>query len=453
MPASVALRAVTIVVVLTVPTLSIAALCGDVSGDGFVKTSDALATLRLAVRGGYDRRGDVMPRPGEEAGDGAIKAGDALETLRSAVEHRIPACRGANERRAVVSTAPYDFYSSAGIAVIDVETRTFDFRGGSLDGDAVIRAPDGLPVAVSRHNFNALQYMDIGDEDLPTIKACSLDDGTNPNPQDVLLFSESKGYVTPYSGKSLLVIGTQVLLDPAVDPPCNGLVTGGVDLSSFDSDGFPQMDQMVALGSELFVSLQLLDDAAGGLPPKENGVIAVIDTTTDTVTGSIPLSFANPFGETKGLPYDEFQQRIFVGGPGNITTFEDGGIEAIDPIAKESAGMVMTGADIGQNIFDFVVVGTDRAFAIVADNLSNSVVELAIGPVPAERRMKTLLSSTFLITDIEMTERGELWVAYRGEDKLDPPGIRIFDVATGAETTTTSRIVLGQAPFTLAFVE
>jgi hypothetical protein len=457
-PCNVRLRLLGTVAAMVFATSSPAALCGDASGDGFVGSSDALRTLRMAVFGGYDRRGDVFPRStGAGAGDEKIAASDALQILRSSVSSSIPACFGANQRRAVVTTAPYDFYSSAGVAVVDIETREFAYNGGGLDGDAVIRTPNGVPVVVNRHNFNSLQIVDTSDEELATVKACSIEDGFNSNPQDVVLVSDSKGYVTPYAGESLFIISPPVLFEPQTDPACESIVSGHIDLSSFDSDEVPQMDQMVLLGDELFVSLQLLDDEIGGLPPKQNGLIAVVDTTTDTVTGSIPLSFANPFGETKGLPYDEFQNRIYAGGPGNIGVLDDGGIEAIDPVAKASLGMVMTGADIDQNIFDFVIVGSRRAFAIVADDESNSVVELAIGPKPADRRIEqVLLSSVFLITDIEMTETGELWVAYRGETRLDPAGIRIFDVSTTEgenEESTDGAIVLGQAPFTLAFVE
>jgi DNA-binding beta-propeller fold protein YncE len=472
-PCNVRLGLLTTLAAIVCATSSPAALCGDASGDGFLGPSDALRALRIAVAGGYDRRGDVFPRDsgagagdggagagdgGAGAGDGKIGASDALQILRSSVSSSIPPCFGADERLAVVTTAPYEFYSSAGVAVVDVATRAFAYNGGELDGDAVIRTPNGVPVVVNRHNFNSLQIVDTASEDLGTVKACSIEDGFNSNPQDVVLVSESKGYVTPYAGDSLFIISPPVLFEPANDPACNSIVSGHVDLSSFDSDGVPQMDQMVLLDGELFVSLQLLDDEIGGLPPKQNGVIAVIDTATDTVTGSIPLSFENPFGETKGLPYDEFQNRIYAGGPGDISVLDDGGIEAVDPVSRTSLGMVMTGADIGQNIFDFVIVGSRRAFAIVADNDSNSVVELAIGPKPADRRIEqVLLSSVFLITDIEMTERGELWVAYRGESpRFDPAGIRIFDVSAREgenEEATDGAIVLGQAPFTLAFVE
>lgn len=432
-----------------------AALCGDTNGDGFFRASDALATLRLAVTGGYDRRGDVMPRPTlavPEAGDSSVKASDAQESLKASVEGRIPACHGATASRAAVVTAAFNF-SSGGLAVVDLATHAFTFRPGAAESDAVIRTPSGLPIVVNRQGFNYLQLIDVDDVDLPPINDCSVADGLDSNPQDVALVSESKGYVTPYAGPELLVISPPILFQPDLHPTCKGFVSKRIDLSSFDSDGIPQMDQMVLVGSDLFVSLQLLDDAAGGLPPKQPGVLAVLDTQTDLVKGSIELSFENPFAETKGLIWDEFQQRIFVGGPGSITVLDDGGIEAVDPATMQSAGLVLTGSDINAGVFDFVIVGSARAYAIIVEEFSNSVVELDLSLDPARRGIRaTLLTSTDLITDIEMTERGELWVAYRGESPDDPSGLRIFDVTDNTELTETP-IALGQAPFTLAFLD
>jgi len=452
------------IAIAAMPSVASAAMCGDTTGDGFFGASDALATLRLAVSDGYDRRGDVMPRPTTEipqAGDADIKAGDAQESLRAAVEGRIPPCHGAIASRAAVVTAALDF-SSGGFALVDTATHSFEFRAGAAEKDAVIRTPRGIPVIVNRQGFNYLQLVDVEDEDLPPINDCSVAAGLDSNPQDVALVSETKGYVTPYAGDELFVISPPILFEPETHPTCKGFVSKRIDLSSFDSDGVPQMDQMLILGDDLFVSLQLLDDDVGGLPPKQNGVLAVIDTVTDTVKGSIPLSFQNPFAETKGLLWDEFQQRIFVGGPGSPGVIgdelDDGGIEAIDPVAMQSTGMRMSGADIHANIFDFVIVGTSRAFAIIADKTSNSVVDLDISIDPAKRGIRqVLLSSTNLITDIEMTERGELWIAYRDESGNGPSGIRIFRIAGDRQTQnselTTTPISLGQAPFTLAFLE
>jgi hypothetical protein len=422
-----------------------AALCGDTSGNGFLAASDARATLRLAVTSGYDRRGDVVPAGGNDR----ITAVDALESLKAAVEGRIPHCSGPAISRVAVTTAPYDFSGIGGFAVVDIETRAFHYRSAAVSSDAVIRVPRGMPVVVNRKNYNTLELLDTEESGLDYVSECSVADGFDSNPQDVLLLSDEKGYVTAYAGGNLLVIDPRVLFEPGLDPSCGGIITGRIDLSAYDGDGIPQMDQMVTVGSNLFVTMQLLDDAAG-FEPKGPGAIAVIDTATDTVKGTIPLSFANPFAQTKGLVFDEFQQLIFAGGPGKTgDTLDDGGIEAIDPATMSSAGVLLTGADLGANIYDFVVVGTQRVFAIIADDVSNSVVDIDL----ASRSVrKVLVDSIALITDIEMTERGELWVAYRGETSGDPPGLRIFRVTDDKELTAKP-VHLGQAPFTLALFD
>ena len=81
-------------------------------------------------------------------------------------------------------------------------------------------------------------------------------------------------------------------------------------------------------------------------------------------------------------------------------------------------------------------------------------------PQPPWSVRKVLMSSDALITDIEMTELGELWVAFRGPTEADPapPGLRIFQIGAAraiddAEVTEPDKpIALGQAPFTLAFI-
>lgn len=426
-----------------------AALCGDPGGDGFVTAADALATLRMAVgTRPYDRRSDGKPA----RGDGRITASDALEILRASVESRLVLCAGAGAAKAVVTTAPFDFAGAGGFARVDVATRSFSFHGGAITGDAVVRTPDSTPVVVNRFNWNSLQVLDTSKPALPTIKECGISDGINSNPQDIAIVSPDKGYVTAYGGPDLLVIDPARVFDPDNDPACEGIITGRIDLSGYDEDGIPQMDQMVLVGSELFVTLQLLDDGVAGLAPKQDGLLVVIDTNTDKVTTTIRLAFANPFGETKGILRDEFTGLLYLSGPGNTGTspanLDDGGVEAIDPVTRQSKGMLLTGADIHRNIFDFVYVGTARAFAIVADADSNSIVELDLKKKSVKR---TLLTSTALITDIEMTDSGELWAAYRGETKNDPSGLRIWRTSDGTELTAAP-LALGQAPFTLAFL-
>ena len=78
------------------------------------------------------------------------------------------------------------------------------------------------------------------------------------------------------------------IVDPGA-PGCASFRRGTIDLASLaDGDGLPEMSQMALVGERLFVSLQRLDRRTGFVP---NGPswLAVVDTTTDTVTGAIEL--------------------------------------------------------------------------------------------------------------------------------------------------------------------
>lgn|GEM_PF-1396941 len=415
------------------------ALCGDPSGDGFVLAGDALKILRAAVAGDYDRRADVEPA----GGDGKLLAGDALAVLRAAVSGSLLRCAGADQRRVVVSTAAFDF-SSAGIATVGIDDHQVNWRSGSVGNDSVIRWQGGKAVIVNRKGFDSLQVIDTVQASLPTVKECSVSDGFDSNPQDVLLLSASKGYVTLYAGRKLLVIDPRIL-DPAVDPACSGLIVKRIDLGAFDGDSVPDMDQMVVVDGKLFVSLQRLDPFPQVSAP---GKLAVIDTATDTVVAGVDLSISNPFAATKGLVYDEFQDRIYVSGPGiHADDLSDGGIEVVNPHTMQSEGVLVTGEQLGGDLFDFVLAGSARAYGIVAGATTNSVVEIDLA---AGKISDVLLSSIELISDIELTETGQLWVAWREDGAKATPGLRIFRISDNSELTATP-IYTGSLPFTLTF--
>ena len=178
------------------------------------------------------------------------------------------------------------------------------------------------------------------------------------------------------------------------------------------------------------------------------GKLAVIDTSTDTVIGSVDLTISNPFAATKGLVYDEFQQRIYVSGPGiHADDLTDGGIEVVNPQTMKSEGVLVTGADLGGDLFDFVLAGSKRAYGVVADQSANSVVEINLQTRSVSH---VLLSSAELISDIELTETGELWVAWREDGAGSKPGLRVFRISDNSELTATP-VSTGSLPFTLTF--
>ena len=417
----------------TIPTTAFA-LCGDVSGDGRITAIDALTALRESVASRYDPLADVAT---SEPPDGKLTAADALVVLAHAVARTIPVCAAAEDTRVIVTTASCDFVTG-GVAEVDLESRTVvRHRAGAADADAVVRRYDGRLFVLNRFGANTVAELDPSG--LATLWECSVGGGANPH--DIALVANDRGYVTRYDSRQLAII------DPSAGPGgCDGFLRGTIDLSAqADGDGFPEMDQMVVVGDRLFVALQRLDRNSF-FRPAANGALAVIDVPTEQVVGTIELAISNPFAETKGLVYDARTERIYVAGPGRLfTDLTDGGIERVNPFTLASEGVIATGADVGGDLTDLVLVGTARAYALVAGkSFAVSVVELDL-----QRRapVAVLASSDQLLSDIEMSETGELWLADRN---CFNPGLRVFSIADNRELTETPiSAVLG--PFNLAF--
>jgi hypothetical protein len=277
------------------------------------------------------------------------------------------------------------------------------------------------------------------DGSLATLWRCSV--GAGSNPHDIVLVAPDKAYVSRYDAISLAIV------DPSVGPSCKGFMRGTIDLSAFaDGDGIPEMDQMLRIGTEVFVSVQRLD-RNNFFRPATNGALIVIDTTTDSVVEKIDLTITNPFTETKGITYDEKTGRILVGGPGTLfSDLGDGGIEAVDPIARASAGVLLSGTELGGDLMDFTMLGSRRGFAVVADaSFEASVVEFDVDRgVLAD----ALLTSAQNLSDVEALADGTLWVVDRN---CFDPGIRVFRVSDAAEITSEP-VYPGLTPFTLDFV-
>jgi hypothetical protein len=231
-----------------------------------------------------------------------------------------------------------------------------------------------------------------------------------------------------------------------VGPSCAGFVTGTIDLSATaDADGIPEMDQMLLVGDRLFVAVQRLnrDDF---FRPATNGALVVIDTTSDQIVDTVELSISNPFVETKGLLYDARRDRILVGGPGTLfSELDDGGIEAVDATALVSLGVLLDGADLGGELLDFAMLGSERGYAIVADGtfVAHVVTIDLAGGVLGE----PLLTSSQNVSDLELTADGRLWVVDRN---CFDPGLRVFAVGSDDELTSAP-IYPGLTPFNIDF--
>ena len=214
---------------------------------------------------------------------------------------------------------------------------------------------------------------------------------------------------------------------------------GSVRRSFADDDGVPEMSGLAIVDSVLFVTLQRLD-RNDLFAPNGNGVVVAIDTDTDAVLGAISLVGENPFSRTVLR-----NGQLLLSTVGTFTE-RDGGIEAIDVVERQSLGFVVTEEELGGDVTDFVVVSDEIAFAVVSgDDFRNRVIEFS----PTTREVKrTLVGGSSFVSQLQLTETGELYVADRS---FATPGLRVFDVRSGAEFGE-SPLELGLPPFDITFL-
>ncbi len=300
-----------------------------------------------------------------------------------------------------------------------------------LSSDPVARRSNGMVYVVNRFGTDTIRLLDPA-QDYVTRFECSTGSGSNPN--DIALASATKAYVPLFARKNLLVV------NPSARADCTDFVIDSVDLSPLaDADGIPDMNQAAVVGDYVYVSLQRL----GNFMPTGPGALAIVDTRTEELAGSIELTAANPFAETKGLTVDGSSLLVSEVGYFGVN---DGGIERVDLASRTAQGFIITEAAIGGDITDFVVVSEHRGYALVSDQ--NFMVSLVAFDPAAGTRTSTVTVPGSL-SDIELNSRGELFAADRS---IVRPGVRIFQVSDGSELTSQP-ISVGLPPATIVFVE
>jgi len=304
-----------------------------------------------------------------------------------------------------------------------------------INADATVRTFGGLVYVINRFLADNIQVLDPAG-DFTTLWQCSTGVGTNP--QDIAFVDETKAYVTLYDATDLLVI------DPSVGADCEGFIVDRIDLSPFaDDDGLPEMDKMALVDGFLYVSLQRLDRDAF-FSPAAQGMLLVIDTTTDAPVDGILLSGENPFGATKGLTVNG--SALLVSQIGNFGV-QDGGIERVDLTTGTAEGFFITEAALGGDIYDFVLVSSRLGYAVIGrPDFTNDLVSF---DPKAGTAIATVLSGVEYIPDIELNDRGELYVADRTGASS---GMRVFRAQDGVELTE-GPIHLGLPPFEFVFLK
>jgi len=357
----------------------------------------------------------------------------AIPSLVLLLALAVVAPAGAVQTRAYVVTT--DFSGAGALSWIDLDTRAVHADVATVYKDAVLRWHDGLIYVVNRFGQDNIQVIDPA-AGFATVRNFSVGNGSNP--QDICFVSPTKAYVSRLGSADLLIVNPS---HPA------GLPMSTISLAAFaDGDGVPELARMVRVDRRLFVVCQRLT----GFQPSNPSMIVVIDTETDTVIDADPmlagvqaiaLAGRNP---TTPFAFDRASSRLLIGCTGAFGV-DDGGIEAIDPVQLSSLGFAITEAELEGDVLGLASHSPTHSYAIVGDAEFNTAV-VSWNPASGERIAPVYQPGGFSLADVEVNDRGEVYVANSG---LITPGVLVF--AGGSDALLAGPLAVGLAPFDIVF--
>jgi hypothetical protein len=346
-----------------------------------------------------------------------------------------PALAGASDFAFITTT---DYITGNASVLWLTNPITVDCNVRPLHSDAVARYFDGYIYVVNRYGADNIQVLDPQDG-FSTV--CQLSVGAGSDPHDIMVLGPHKAYVTRYNTNVIWII------DPSM---C--VQTGSIDLSALvDADGKAEIDMMCRVGDRVFVTVQRLDRNSPGWPPVGPSYVAVIDVATNALVDTDPvapgvqpiaLQGTNPFSD---IELDPYGGDLYISGVGKWG-LRDGGVESIDPIGLHSNGIVFTENAAGGDILDVEIDRGTAGFAIVSD--ADFFTLLISYNAQTGVKTGTLYDpNDYVLRDIEISPSHELFLADRTPTN---PGIRIFNVSTGAQLTT-SPIDVCLPPYDITF--
>lgn len=399
---------------------------GDCNGDHSVTVDELVLGVNIVLGAASPDRCAGLDRNDDDR--------MTVDELVAAVADAMQGC--AAQTHAFVVTSNFQAGSFATVSLDEPRVVSRSTPQRRLHSDAVARTRKGLVYVINRRFGDNIQLLDPADN-FRTRYQCSTGNGTNP--QDIAFAGDTKAYVSLYEEPELLIV------NPTPRPDCSDFLRGAIDLGSLaDADGIPDMNQMAVVGNRLYVALARLDINTALRLPAGNGALAVIDIATDTLVDSIELSGENPFAATKGLLVRG--GKIYVAQAGLFGVM-DGGIERVDLVSGRAEGFFVTEEDLGGDITDFVIVSDRLAYAVVS-RPDFATALITFDPVTAAVTGTHFEASGYTLFDLELNDRGELFLADRRQQQ---DGIRIFRAADGAQLTAQP-LDLGLSPFEIVFI-
>ncbi|NCO57028.1 MAG: hypothetical protein COW73_09090 [Nitrospirae bacterium CG18_big_fil_WC_8_21_14_2_50_70_55] len=279
--------------------------------------------------------------------------------------------------------------------------------------DVVLRAADGRVYALNRTAGN-LQLLDPA-RGLAT-GTSQFSTGAGSNPHDLAVV-DGRAYVSRYGLASLLVID-----------PTTGSELATIDLATLaDGDQIPEMDRLAVWQGKLVVTLQRLDENSF-FAPTDHSSVAIVDPTTNQLTGHFDLASPNP---VSALASDG--NALFVATTGSWGV-ADGGIERLNPDLTGST-TVVEGAELDGDLGELAIVSPTKGYVVVSgldwENPNNRVV--AFNPTSGAIGATVYQTAAYL-PEIA-TSPDHAWLAIADRNPA-APGVVLVDPATDQVVST-----------------
>jgi hypothetical protein len=353
----------------------------------------------------------------------------------------VPGAALCQDQTAVVATAASD-YTSGAHAVISVDPIggprtaqtqllptisdiTVDAYGEffyRLERTGVASSHNVTKFAVDAPDTVVWQYSTEGSE-------------TGSNPYDLIFVSDTKAYLLRYGSDTAWIV------DPSTTTEA-GFKTGELDLSAYaDSDGIPEMNGGVLVGTKLFILFQRLDRNNFWAPTNDT-LVGVFDTATDAELAQITVPVENP----QTIQYVEANNTIYVAGVGSYGFAPFGGIATIDPDAHTSS--LLLAGDAYGGISGVAVVSSTKGYFIGyggwQDNTLYTFDPSAGTPSPTVVTGFDGVALGGMQSGVYVDHNSMLWICNQTDSRVD-----ILDTATDAVDESVSTVL---NPFAVVFV-
>jgi hypothetical protein len=325
----------------------------------------------------------------------------------------------------LVSNAATDF-QTATLGLIDLDNFQSAPDLTSVHSDSRLRIFNDAVFVINRLGADNIQRIDR--DSLTT--QLQISTGSGSNPQDLLVVSTHRGYITRYNETALWVV------DPVADD-ANGFFIESIDLAEHaDADGIPEMGEMVLWEDTVYLALQRLDRFRGFQATSDSLLISLDAESGEVGENTWTTPVPNPISlQVAG----GFIWLVCAGEYGEL----DGAVVRFNPANKEFE-VFMTEMALGGEI-SALSVGEGHFIALIDDQSSVSVWSFSSETGEILEPVVSGLPYFFSLVQDDTY----LYVPDRSPEES---GIRIFN-RVSYEAFSTSPIRTGLPPWDMVLVE